>query len=89
MTHNHKAFIRAKCFIVERRKEREREEKFKSQKEEKNGTESWIENKEEQGSFDMGKEATLNRPELNNDTIVLLQLLYSTIWICIIDFVMF
>lgn len=59
MTHNHKAFIRAKCFTVERRKEREREAKFKSQKEEKNGTESWIENKEEQGSFDMGKEVEL------------------------------
>lgn len=54
MTHNHKAFIRAECFIVERRKEREREAKFKSQKEE-----SWIENKEEQGSFDMGKEVEL------------------------------
>ncbi len=51
MTHNHKAFIRDKCFTVKRRREREREAKLKLQKEEKNGIESWIEKKEEQGSL--------------------------------------
>lgn len=52
MTHNHKAFIRAKCFTVERRRRwREREAKFKLQKEEKNGTESWIQNKRGAGEL--------------------------------------